>query len=137
MTSPTDFVAEKSLVLKRDAEWAAAASAGKDIERILSYWTDDAIVMPAGFPSVVGKEALRHYVLGSLQIPGFRITWTSSDVTFSPDGNLAYMFSRNAVTMNGPDGAPITHEGRAVTIWRRDSDGEWRCAVDIWNADGM
>ena len=22
---------------------------------------------------------------------------------------------------------------RAVTIWRKESDGEWRCAVDIWN----
>ena len=137
MTPAIDLTAEKSLLLKRDAEWAAAASEGRDIERILSYWTDDAIVMPAGFPSVVGKDALRQYVLGSFQIPGFRITWTSSDVTFSPGGNLAYMFSRNAMTMNGPEGVPVTHEGRAVTIWHREADGAWRCAVDIWNADRM
>ena len=45
-----------------------------------------------------------------------------------------YMFSRNAVTMNAPDGTPSTTDGRAVTIWRRESDGEWRCAVDIWNS---
>jgi ketosteroid isomerase-like protein len=56
------------------------------------------------------------------------------DVTLSPDGNLAYMFSRNAVTLNASDGTPATTEGRAVTIWRRESDGEWRCAVDIWNS---
>jgi ketosteroid isomerase-like protein len=69
-----------------------------------------------------------------MRIPGFKITWESNDVTFSADGQLAYMFSRNAVTVNAPDGAPMTTEGRAVTIWRRESDGEWRCAVDIWNA---
>jgi ketosteroid isomerase-like protein len=68
-------------------------------------------------------------------IPGFRITWTSSEVTLSPDGNLAYMFSRNAVTLNHETGAPVTTYGRAVTIWRREPDGEWRCAVDIWNAE--
>jgi ketosteroid isomerase-like protein len=86
-------------------------------------------------PVIVGKDALRKYVQASMQIPGFRITWTSTEVTFSPDGNLAYLFSRNAVTMNTPAGTPDTTAGRAITIWRRESDGEWRCAVDIWNAE--
>ncbi len=130
-----DLASERTRLLQRDAEWAATASEGRDIERILSYWTDDAVVLPPGLPAVVGKAALRQYVQGSMQIPGFRITWTSQDVTFSPDGNLAYMLSRNAVTMNTQDGVPTTTEGRAVTIWRREPDGEWRCAVDIWNAE--
>jgi ketosteroid isomerase-like protein len=125
---------ERSRLLRRDAEWADAASEGRDVERILSYWTDDAIVFAPGLPPIVGKDALREYVRGSLQIPGFKINWTSMDVTLSPDGNLAYMFSRNAVTLNASDGTPATTEGRAVTIWRRESDGEWRCAVDIWNS---
>ena len=130
-----NIAAEKERLLRRDSEWARAASEGRDVDRILSYWTDDAVVLPPGLPSVVGKAALRQYVEGSMRIPGFRITWESTDVTFSPDGQLAYMFSRNEVTVNAPDGAPITTEGRAVTIWRRESDGEWRCAVDIWNAE--
>jgi ketosteroid isomerase-like protein len=130
-----DLASEKTRLLRRDAEWAEAASEGRDVEYILSFWTDDAVVLPPGLPSVVGKAALRQYVEGSMQIPGFRITWESKDVTFSPDGQLAYMFSRNAVTMNALDGTPTTTEGRAVTIWRRESDGEWRCAVDIWNAE--
>ncbi len=129
-----DLDSERTLLLQRDADWAAVASEGRDVERILSYWTDDAVVLPPGLPAVIGKTALRQYVEASMQIPGFRITWTSTDVTFSPDGNLAYVFSQNAVTMNAPDGAPSTTEGRAVTIWRRELDGEWRCAVDVWNA---
>ena len=130
-----DLASERTRLLQRDAEWAAAASAGRDIERVLSYWTDDAVVLAPGLPGVVGKDALRQYVQASMQIPGFRISWTSTEVTLSPDGNLAYMFSRNEVTMNAPDGTPATIECRAVTVWRRESDGEWRCAVDIWNAE--
>jgi ketosteroid isomerase-like protein len=129
-----DLASERDLLLKRDAEWATAASEGRDLERVLSYWTDDAIVMPPGLPAVIGKAALREYVQASMQIPGFRITWTSTDVTFSPDRNLAYMFGTNSIDMNGPDGTPMRIDGRAVTIWRKDPDGEWRCAVDIWNA---
>lgn len=130
-----DLALERTRLLQRDAEWAAAASEGRDLERVLSFWTDDAVVLAPSLPAVVGKDALRQYVLGSMEIPGFRITWTSTEITFSPDGNLAYLFSRNAVTMNTPNGTPNTTEGRGVTIWRREADGEWRCAVDIWNAE--
>jgi ketosteroid isomerase-like protein len=129
-----DLVAERDLLLKRDAEWATAASEGSDLERVLSYWTDDAIVMPPGLPAVIGKAALREYLKASMNIPGFSITWTSTDVTFSPDRNLAYMFSDNLIHMNAPDGTPMKIDGRAVTIWRKEPDGQWRCAVDIWNS---
>jgi ketosteroid isomerase-like protein len=129
-----DPTGERTRLLQRDAEWAALASDGRDLEAILSYWTDDAVVLPPGLAAVIGKTALREYVQGSQQIPGFRINWSSSEVAFSPDGNLAYMFSENSMTMNGADGRPATTAGRAVTIWRREPDGEWRCAVDIWNA---
>ncbi|HKQ19528.1 MAG TPA: DUF4440 domain-containing protein [Candidatus Eisenbacteria bacterium] len=124
---------EKRKVLERDVEWSELASKGRDVEGILSFWTDDAIVMPPGQPSVVGKAALREYVRASLQIPGFSISWKSSDATLSPDGNVAYLCGENRVTMDGPDGARITMTGRAVTIWRKEGDGEWRCSIDIWN----
>jgi ketosteroid isomerase-like protein len=130
-----DLDAEKARLLQRDAEWARVAREGRDIDRILSYWTDDAVLLPPAVPAIVGKIALRQYVESSLQIPGFQMTWSSADVVLSPDGNLAYMFSKNAVTVNGQDGAPVTMKGRAVTIWRREPDGDWRCAVDIWNAE--
>ena len=129
-----DLASERTKLLQRDAEWAALAAEGRDVEAILSYWTDDAVVLPPGFPAVTGKTALREYIQGGLQIPGFNITWSSRDVVFSPDGDLAYMFSENRVTMNGADGKPATTTGHAVTIWRREPNGEWRCAVDIWNA---
>ena len=123
---------EEEKLLQRDAEWAAIASAGQDVEAILSYWTDDAIVFAPGMQPISGKAALREYVTSSLNIPGFKISWKSTDVRLS--GDLAYMLGNNSVTLNGPDGVPVTIQGRAVTIWRRDSDGEWRCAIDIWNS---
>jgi ketosteroid isomerase-like protein len=43
------------------------------------------------------------------------------------------MRSRNETTVPGPDGGLVTLKGRAVTVGRIDSDGQWRCVVDIWN----
>jgi len=130
---PFDTAAEQAKLLRRDAEWADAASAGKDVEKIVSYWSDDALVIPPGQPVLEGKAAIRAYVESSLKIPGFRIHWASDKVAFSPDGKLAYMRGTNEVTVPGPDGAPMTLHGRGVTVWRLDPDGQWRCVVDIWN----
>ena len=124
---------ERKQLFERDAEWAALASKGQDVDRMLSFWTDDARVFAPGLPVVSGKAALRAYVEGALAIPGFHITWTTTEASLSPDGQMAYLLSSNAVTMAGSDGHPVTTRGRAVTVWRRESDGIWRCAVDIWN----
>ena len=127
--------AEKARVLRRDAEWVLAASEGRDIERILSFCPDDAVVLPPDLPAIIGKAALRQDVESSLRVPGFRITWSTDEAVISPDGQFAYLLGNNAVTMNDPTGEPVTTKGRAVTIWQRGTDGEWRCAVDIWNAE--
>ena len=128
-----DLERERQRLLEQDAEWAALSSKGQDIDRIVAFWTDDARVFAPGLPAFSGKAALRSYVEGALAIPGFHITWITSEASLSPDGQLAYLLSTNAVTMPGPGGQPVTTNGRAVTVWRREPDGNWRCAVDIWN----
>ena len=133
--SHADLAAEKARLLQRDAEWVLAASEGRDVERILSFWTDDAVVLPPDLPAIVGKAALRQYVESSLQVPGFRITWSTDEAVLSSDGQFAYLLVNNAVTMHDPTLASVTTKGRAVTIWQRGTDGEWRCAVDIWNTE--
>jgi ketosteroid isomerase-like protein len=65
---------EKAALLERDRAWAALASEGKNVERILSFWTDDARVFPVGLPVVEGKQAIREFVTGSLSMPGFHIS---------------------------------------------------------------
>ena len=128
-----DLERERQRVLEQDAEWAAVSSKGQDVDRIVAFWTDDARVFAPGLPAFSGKAALRSYVEGALAIPGFHITWSTSEANLSPDGQLAYLLSTNAVTMPGPGGQPVTTNGRAVTVWRREPDGNWRCTVDIWN----
>lgn len=131
--STFDSASEGTALLQRDAEWAQLAYAGKDVEKIVSYWSDDAVVLPPGRPELRGRAAIRAYITKNLKTPGFRIHWKSSNVRFSPDGNLAYMDGVNEITVPGADGKPRTLRERGITVWRRDADGQWRCVVDIWN----
>ncbi|MDQ2929710.1 MAG: DUF4440 domain-containing protein [Gemmatimonadota bacterium] len=128
-----DANAESALLLRRDAEWANLAAAGKDVDKIVSYWTDDAVVMEPGQPALEGKAAIRAFVTSSVQTPGFKIHWVSEKPTFSPDGKMAYMRGADEMTVPGPKGEPLTLHLQGYSLWRKDADGQWRCTVDVAN----
>jgi uncharacterized protein (TIGR02246 family) len=127
--SQTDIQSE---ILRLDAEWARAAQ-GRDIDQVVSYWADDAIVFPPGSPPLKGKPAIRDFVAKSFQTPGFSISWKTTNVAVARSGDLAYATGTNRVSFTGPDGRQVTVEGKAVTVWRREKEGIWKCVIDIWN----
>ena len=123
---------EASRILQLDADWSQAAQ-GRDVDRVVSFWADDATVFPPGSPPVIGKPAIREFVARSFQTPGFSISWKTTRVVVSRSGDLAYGAGTNRVTFSGPDGKQVTVEGKAVTVWRREPGGAWKCVIDIWN----
>jgi ketosteroid isomerase-like protein len=128
-----DAAAEAAKVTQRDADWSKVSFEGRDIEGIVSYWSDDAHVLQPGLPPIDGKAAIRAFVTASLKIPGFKIHWISEKPVFSPDGKMAYLMSAVETTAPGANGAlEITH-GRSLTIWTPDADGQWHCVFDISN----
>ena len=133
--SAFDAAKEEAALLRRDAEWADLATAGKDVDKIISYWTDDAILILPGQPLIKGKAAIRDYVTACFSNPVFKIHWQSTGVTFSPDGKMAWMPGTDKMTVPGPNGSPITLHLRGIAVWRVDADGQWRCTVDISNEE--
>lgn len=128
-----DAAAEQSNLAQRDADWSGASFEGKDIEKIVSYWSDDARILQPGLAPIEGKTAIRAFVTASLKIPGFKIHWVSDKPVLSPDGKMAYLLSNVETTAPGANGTLESTHGRSVTVWRRDGDGIWRCVVDISN----
>jgi ketosteroid isomerase-like protein len=115
--------------------FVSLATAGKDIEKIVSYWSDDAVLIFPGQPVLEGKAAIRAYVTASLNTTGFKIHWVSQKPVFSPDGKFAYMRGTDELTLPGPNGTPMTLHLRGISLWRFDPDGQWRCVVDISNEE--
>jgi ketosteroid isomerase-like protein len=128
-----DAAAESNKLAQRDADWSSVSFEGKDIDRIVSYWSDDAHVLQPGLPPIEGKTAIRAFVTASLKIPGFKIHWVSEQPVLSQDGKMAYVLSKVETTAPGANGSLESTHGRSVTVWRRDGDGTWRCVVDISN----
>ena len=130
----TEQADARRAILERDEAWKAAA-ARKELDPALSYWTEDATVLPPDMPALKGRAAIRGYVAAAFAVPGFAISWTSEDVVVSADGQSAYQLATNQVTAPDASGTLRTTAGKAVVIWRKDPDGLWRAVVDIWNAN--
>ena len=125
---------QNAALMQTSRDWAKTAASG-DVDRILSYWSDDAIVLEPEQPAHVGKAAIRAMVEGSMKAPKFSITWEPERASISQAGDVGYLIEHNRVTFADSTGKLRTVYGKAVTIWRKDASGNWKCAVDIWNGN--
>ena len=128
-----DPAAECAKLLRRDAEWPDLASAGKNVDSIVSYWSDDAVVLEPGQPAVEGKAAISQLWGAFLPI----LEELTLDTTFvDVSGDLAY--GTGTFHMKTTPGAPMPAEdrGKYVVIYRRQSDGGWKAVVDMFSSNG-
>ncbi len=56
--TPDTRAADEAALKKLDDEWSKAAGS-KDVEKTISYYSDDAVVMPPNIPTLSGKEPIR------------------------------------------------------------------------------
>lgn len=125
-----DTSAEGEKLMQVSREWSKSASTD-NIEKTMSYWADSAIFFSAGHPVLNGKKEIRGMVEQSSKIPGFKISWEPVSVSISKSGDMAYLIEQNQVTINDSTGKPVTTYGKAVTIWKKDADGNWKNVVEI------
>lgn len=126
-----DQKAEGEQLMDVSRAWAAA----KTPEETLSYWAEDAIVLPPGEGPIRGKAAITKMVEGSAGVPGFEVNWEPKEVYVSKSGDLAYLIESNYFSIHDSLGNPVRTYNNAVTIWKKQADGSWKNVVDTWNAD--
>jgi uncharacterized protein (TIGR02246 family) len=126
----TDTKSEGEKVMQTSRDWSGVVATG-DVEKSLSYWADDAVVMSAGQPLLKGKKEIRKMVEGSFKTPGFKISWDPQSAEVSGSGDMAYLVEKVTMSMNDSTGKTITMHAKGVTVWKKQSDGSWKDVVDI------
>ena len=116
-----------------DAQWSAAAAA-KDLDKTVSYYSDDAVVLPPNKPGAVTKEAIRASWKEDLasMISG---SWKATRVEVAKSGDMAYVSGTYEFTAKDASGNPVKDTGKYLEVWEKQADGQWKCAADIWNSD--
>ena len=127
-SSGTSNVAEADKLMQTSREWSKAAAAG-NMDAVLSYFDDSAVMISEGQPPVRGNQAIAEYLATTSKIPGFRIEWEPQEAKVS--GDLGYLIERTKITMTGPRGTPVSQQLQALTVWRKQGDGSWKNVVDM------
>lgn len=117
-----------------DAKWSAAAGA-KDIDKTVSYYSEDAVVMPPNAPSAKTRETIRSAWKEMLTTPGAAISWKATKVEVAKSGDLACVSGTYEETTTDASGKPVKDHGKYVEVWGKQADGTWKCGADIWNSD--
>ena len=79
------------------------------------------------------KEAIRAS-WAPLVAPNAATSWQSTKVEVSRSGDLAYSMGTYNLLINGPKGATTSDLGKFVEVWKKQPDGKWKVAVDIYNS---
>ena len=117
-----------------DAEWAKAAAA-KDVERTISFYSADAIVLPPNAASAATREEIRNVWKEMLASPGLLISWQPTRVELAKSGDMAWVSGAYELTTNDGSGKPVTDRGKYLEVWEKQADGNWKCRADMWNSD--
>jgi len=124
----------EQLLRDLDAKWAKAAAA-KDVEQTIAFYSDGAIVFPPNATSAATKEAIRNGWKAMLGSPGLVISWQPTKVQVGNAGEMAWVSGTYELTMNDANGKPINDRGKYLEVWEKQTDGNWKCAADMWNSD--
>ena len=123
---------EAQKLMQASRDWAAAVARG-DMNTAVSYWTDDAIMLPPDQGALIGKQAIIAYVGASANVPGFSITWEPERAVVSASGDLGYIIENNTITFTDSAGVKRTQHGKVDTVWRKQADGSWKNVIDSWS----
>jgi ketosteroid isomerase-like protein len=129
-----DTKAESEKLMQTSRDWSKLTST-KDVEKIVSYWTDDATLISSGLPLLKGKKEIRQMVESSMKTPGFSISWEPVHAEIAESGDMGYIIEKSQISFNDSTGKTITMNSNGVTIWKKQPDGSWKNVVDVASAE--
>jgi ketosteroid isomerase-like protein len=128
-----DHAADIAAIMKADSAWDKASAAGS-AEGWLGFYADDAIMMPPGENVCKDKASREASIRKMFAIPAISLRFQSTKVEVSQMGDLGYAVGVYQWSSKDAHGKDYHETGKYCETWKKQP-GNWKCIVDIWNAD--
>lgn len=123
--------AEADAIKALDAGMVEAVAA-KDIDKLVSFYSSDASLLPPNGDEQTG-EALKKGWTDMVAMPGATLTWTPTRVEVDKDGEMAIDAGTYQYSVDDPKAGKIEDHGKYLQVWEKKS-GQWKLAMDMWNS---
>lgn len=133
MQQATARSSEEDAIRQTVAAWSAAAGS-RDLNKCVSFYTDDACVLPFNAPIAVGKDQIRIVWSQLMSNPGYSLGFRPTKIEVAQSGDLAYEIGTFDLSLDQA-GQSVTHRGKYVVAWKKQANGDWKAAADIFNTD--
>ena len=105
-----------------------------DATALARLYTENAVLMPPGEPAVTGRKAIELKLQTTFDRFTAVLSATFDEIEIAGD----WAFERGSYTLTltpKVEGEPLQEVGKYLLILRRNSNGSWKLARDIWNSD--
>ena len=129
---PTFTEADRAAIEAATEEAMAINTTSDHTAYVDHYYTPDAVVMPPNGEVIRGREALIAFNEAFPPYEDLQFTHVEVDGA----GDMAYVYGIYTMVMATSEGAePVEDHGKYIEIWKRQPDGSWKVALDIFNSD--
>ncbi len=107
----------------------------REVERVLTFYADDAFVLPPKGPSAEGKEQIGQFWSQLVRDQGYVFRWKSTRIGAAKSGDLAYEFGTYEMALKDAKEKPAS-QGKFLAVWRKQGSDNWKMVAQMFYADG-
>jgi uncharacterized protein (TIGR02246 family) len=132
-SAPDTRKADEQTLRELHARWLQAASA-KNIDAAIAMYGEDAVMLPPNAKMSANSYAIRN-AWKSLLESADSLSWDAEKVEVARSGDLAYLIGTYRFIVNDPHGNPVADDGKFLEVWKKEADGNWKVAADMFSSD--
>ncbi len=133
-SSTADSTAAIAAIMKADSLWDDQAAKNSP-EGWLSFYTDDAVMMPPGEKVCTDTASRAASIKAMFAYPAAKMRFQATKTEVSSSTDLGYSIGAYQFSYKDAAGKEMHETGKFNETWKKQADGTWKCIVDIWNAD--
>jgi ketosteroid isomerase-like protein len=133
--APADTREQEAAAIRKADTDAATAATARNVDALMAFYTDDTTVMPPNAAMITGRENAKKFFADMMNLPDFSIAWQPTKAEAARSGDVGYSIGTYHNMFTAPDGGMVMEDGKYATVWKKQADGSWKLAVDMFNSN--
>ncbi|MGB5171663.1 YybH family protein [Eudoraea sp.] len=125
----TNSKIEQEMLIRADKAWSHAAKTN-DMEKLWSFWEDEAIILMSVDVTLKGIDQIKRFTTQARTDPNFEISWEVQGAEVSEKGEMGYTYGIGKVQRTNEAGELIITTKPYLTVWKKQTDGTWKCKIE-------